>query len=208
MTTPLKTLLPMLLSLELPFFTAVRELLKTEPLKSRLLPVALTATPNVVPAKGSVEVPEQVSVPLLIVPPLKVALAEMVSVKPLQSSMPEVIVNFLIVVFAASTGRFVCVIIETVSLVEGGPEILPDQLLAVAQSVLVAPVQVKLPAKEKWVRNKRSNNKCFVRYNEGVASLSANAVPSLAMTTHFWEFSLVNEIGVLIVFIGLILVGD
>ena len=44
-------------------------------------------------------------------------------------------VNFLMVVFAASTGKFVCVIIETVSLVDGCPEILPDQLQAVAQSV-------------------------------------------------------------------------
>ena len=140
MTTPLKILLPMLLSFELPFFTAVRELLKTEPLKSRLLPVALTTTPNVVPAKVSVEVPEQVSVPLLIVPPLKVALAEMASVKPLQSSVPDVIVNFLMVVFAASTGRFVFVTIVTVSFVEGTP--FGFQEVPVAQSVLVVPVQV------------------------------------------------------------------
>ena len=91
--------------------------------------------------------------------------------------------NFLMVVLAANTGKFVCVTIETVSLVEGGPEILPDQLPAVAQSVLVAPVQVKLPAKEKWVINKRSSNKCFVRLSEGVASPTPNAVTSLAMTT-------------------------
>ena len=79
-TTPANTLPPLPLSFEVPFLTAVKVLLNLELLSKIEFPVALTATPNVVPAKVSVEVPEQVSVPLLIVPPLKVDVAEIVRV--------------------------------------------------------------------------------------------------------------------------------
>lgn len=137
---PPKTFPPVPLSFEDPFFTAVNVLLNLEPLNRILFPVAFTDAPKVVPAKVSVDVPEQVSVPLLIVPPLKLAVAEIVSVYALQSRVPEVIVNFLIVVLAASTGRLVWVTIVTVSLVEGFPEGL--QFVPVAQSVFVVPVQV------------------------------------------------------------------
>jgi hypothetical protein len=91
----------------LQFLTPVKVLLKREPLRTRELPVAFTIVSKVVPAKVRVEVPKQVTVPLLIVPPLKEAVAEIESVKPLQSSVPDEMVNFRIVVLAASTGRFV-----------------------------------------------------------------------------------------------------
>ncbi len=55
-------------------------------------PTQASSDPTAV--KVSVEVPEQVSVPLLIVPPLKDAVAEIVRVYPLQSSLPEVLVIF------------------------------------------------------------------------------------------------------------------
>ena len=76
----------------------------------------------------------------MIVPPLNDAVEEIVRVYPLQSSVPEVIVNFFIVVFVASTGRFVVETIVTVSFVEGTP--FGFQEVPVAQSVFVVPVQV------------------------------------------------------------------
>ena len=62
-------------------------------------------------------------------------------------------VNFLIVVFAASTGRLLWVTIVTVSFVEGVP--FGFQFVPVAQSVFVVPVQEKVPAKEVEVIIKR-----------------------------------------------------
>lgn len=124
-----------------PVLVTVTVLLKTPPENTNAPVVAVIAAPNVVPANVAL-VPVALNVPLLHAPLLATATPVDVKVKPLRFSVPELMVQLVMLVLALKVQTLDPVTITTWSVVRGIPE--GVQLEALAQAVETEPFQVRV----------------------------------------------------------------